>query len=59
MGAPQLNLEKIVEAYAQEHYIPFFPEVGHTHDGLQVYGFRTISVYLDSLKQQAFAQFGD
>ena len=34
MGAPQLSLKEVIEIYAQEHDIQFFPKVGHTHDGL-------------------------
>jgi tuftelin-interacting protein 11 len=59
MGASQLSLKEVVEAYAQEHDIQFLPKVGRTHDGLQVYAFGTVSVYLDSVKQQVFAQSGD
>ena len=55
MGAPQLSLKEVIETYAQEHDIHFFPKVQHTHDGLQVYGFRTINIYLDFVKQQVLA----
>ena len=51
MEAPQLGLKEVVEAYAQEHDICFFPIVECTDDGLQVYGFRIVNVYLDSVKQ--------
>ncbi|GLJ45206.1 hypothetical protein SUGI_0951530 [Cryptomeria japonica] len=59
MGAPQLSLKEVIETYAQEHDIQFFPKVGRTHDGLQVYGFGSVSIYLDSAKQQVLAQSGD
>ena len=59
MEAPQLGLKEAVEAYTQEHDIWFFPIVGRTDDGLQVYGFRTVSVYLDYVKQQVFSQSRD
>ena len=36
--------EEVIETYAQEHDINFFPKVGHTHDGLHVYGFGTLSI---------------
>ena len=59
MGAPNLSLKEVIEIYAQEHDIQFFPKVGHTHDGLQVYGFGIVSIYLDSIKQQVNAQSRD
>ena len=34
MVAPQLSLKEVIETYAQEHDIQFFPKVGCTHDGL-------------------------
>ena len=55
MGAPQLSLKEVIEIYAQEHDIQVFPKVGHTHDGFQVYGFGTISIYLDSINQPMLA----
>ena len=51
MGEPYLNLKEVIEIYAQEHDIQFFPKVGCTYDGLQFYCFGTLSIYLDSLKQ--------
>ena len=59
MGAPQLSLKEVIETNAREHDIQFFPKVGCTHDGLQVYGYGTISIYLDSIKQQVLVQSGD
>ncbi|KAH9329996.1 hypothetical protein KI387_002104 [Taxus chinensis] len=55
MGVPQLSLKEVIEVYAQEHDIQFFPKVDRTYDVLQVYGFGTICVYLDCAKQQAGA----
>ena len=54
-----MSLKEVVEAYAQGNDIQFFPKVGCTHDGLQVYGFGTITVYLDLVKWQMFAQSRD
>lgn len=59
MGALQFSLKEVIETYAQEHDIQFFPKVGHTYDGLQVYGFGTVNIYLDSAKQQVLFQCGD
>ena len=59
MGAPRLILKEVIETYAQEHDIQFFPKVGRTHDGLQVYGFGIVRIYLDFVKQQVLAQYGD
>ena len=59
MGAPQLSLMEVIETYAQEHNIQFFPKMGCTHDDLQVYGFGTVSSHLDSIKQQVLAQSRD
>ena len=53
MGAPHLSLREVIVIYAQEHDIQFFPTVRCTHDGLQVYGFATPSIYnVDSINQQ-------
>lgn len=55
MGAPQLSLKQVIKIYAQEHYIQIFPRMGCTHDRLQVYGFGTLSIYLDFIKQQVLS----
>ena len=55
MGAPLLIFKEVIEIYAQEHDIQFFPKVGHTHDGLQIYGFGTLGIYIDSIKQKVLA----
>ena len=51
MGAPQFSLKEVIEIYAQEHDIHFVPKVGCTNDDLQVYGFGTLSIYLDSINK--------
>ena len=55
MGVPQLSLKQVIVIYAQEHDIQFFPKVGHTDDGVQVYGFETLIIHLDSINQQVLA----
>ena len=51
-----MSLKEVIETYAQEHDIQFFPKVRSTHDDLQVYGFGTIIIYLDFVKQQVLVQ---
>ncbi|KAG2440911.1 hypothetical protein HXX76_003764 [Chlamydomonas incerta] len=52
----ELTLRDLVMQFAEEHGVEFQPKVGRMHEGLQVYGFGTVSVILDNTKGVVRAQ---
>ncbi|KAL2897799.1 Septin and tuftelin-interacting protein 1-like protein 1 [Bienertia sinuspersici] len=50
------NLKEIIEAYAQQHGLHFKPKPGRFYNHYQIYSFGSVSIILDSLKEQIFAQ---
>lgn len=55
-GGLEMTLKEIVEAHAQDHGLLFKPKPGRTYDGHQIYGYGSISIYVDSVHQRLYAQ---
>lgn len=58
-GAAEMSLKEVVESFAEQNDVQFLPKVGRSHEGLQVYGFGSISVCMDNAQQRLHAQTGD
>jgi tuftelin-interacting protein 11 len=59
MGAPEMSLKEIVESEAEKNDVTFLPKVGRMHEGLQVYGFGSVSICMDNAQQRMYAQTGE
>lgn len=58
-GAAEMSLKEVVESFAEQNDVQFLPKVGRMHEGLQVYGFGSTNVCMDSAQQRLYAQTGD
>eukprot|EP00803_Ostreobium_quekettii_P005141 evm.model.scf_54.2 EVM.evm.TU.scf_54.2 scf_54:5179-15799(+) len=52
----QFTLRDLVQRFAEESNVEFVPKAGRLHEGLQVYGFGTLSVVLESSQNSIRAQ---
>ncbi|KAK9139171.1 hypothetical protein Scep_008852 [Stephania cephalantha] len=50
------SIKEIIEKHAQLYQLSFKPKPARMHDGHQVYGFGSVSICIDSLKEKVYAQ---